>query len=108
MPVKFWSGAHYISAFIQMQRGSQPVNPREHTLHNVHEIAGTGTIFPNEKGEPIVHMHMACGRNTNTVTGCIRKGVKTWHVLEVILYELTDIDSKRVLVPFTGFELLQP
>ena len=53
-------------------------------------------------------MHMACGRETDTVTGCIRSGVTVWQVMEVILFELTDIHAARVMDPETGFALLQP
>ena len=53
---------------------AEPVSPMEHVLDNVHEIAGTGTLFPDEKGNPVLHMHMACGRETSTVTGCVRNG----------------------------------
>jgi len=80
----------------------------EHILDNVHEVVGTGTIFPNERGEPILHMHIASGRQSNTVTGCVRKGVKTWHILEIILIELVGATARRLLDPITGFELLNP
>ena len=86
----------------------KPIVPMEHILNNVHEIVGTGTIFPNEKGEPILHMHIACGRKTSSITGCVRKGVKVWHVMEVILFELVDTTAVRALDPNTGFELLNP
>lgn len=86
----------------------EPIIPMEHILDNVHEIAGTGTIFPNEKGKPALHMHMACGRKTSSVTGCVRKGVKVWHIMEVILFELVDTTAVRVFEPTTGFELLRP
>ncbi len=86
----------------------EPIIPMEHILDNVHEIAGTGTIFPDEKGKPILHMHMACGRKTSSVTGCVRKGVKVWHVMEVILFELVDTTAVRAFEPTTGFELLRP
>ncbi len=86
----------------------EPIIPMEHILDNVHEIAGTGTIFPDEKGKPILHMHMACGRKTSSVTGCVRKGVKVWHVMEVILFELVDTTAVRAFEPTTGFELLKP
>ena len=86
----------------------EPIVPMEHILDNVNEIAGTGTIFPDEKGNPILHMHIACGRKSQTITGCVRKGVKTWHILEVILFELIDTTAMRVLDPVTGFELLKP
>lgn len=86
----------------------EPIVPMEHILNNVYEIAGSGTIFPDEKGNPTLHMHIACGRKSSTVTGCVRKGVKAWHVLEIILFELVDTTAVRVLDPVTGFELLQP
>jgi len=87
---------------------ARPVNPMEHILADVHEIAGTGTLFPDEQGRPMLHMHMACGRNENTVTGCIRSGVKVWHVLEIILFELAGCSGKRMLEKETGFKLLIP
>jgi predicted DNA-binding protein with PD1-like motif len=80
----------------------------EHILDNVHEIAGTGTLFPDEKGNPTIHMHMVCGRNANTVTGCIRSGVKVWQIMEVILFELVDSTGKRVFEADLGFNLLDP
>jgi predicted DNA-binding protein with PD1-like motif len=85
-----------------------PVMPMETVLDDVHEISGTGTLFPDETGAPVVHMHMACGRGDNAVTGCIRKGVKVWHVQEIILFELLGTTGKRVHDPATGFALLQP
>ena len=84
------------------------ISPMSFILDNVHEMAGTGTLFPNEKGEPVLHMHAACGRNGSTVTGCVREGVKVWHVMEVILFELVESSAIRSLDPKTGFELLQP
>jgi predicted DNA-binding protein with PD1-like motif len=87
---------------------TESIAPMEHILDNVHETVGTGTIFPNEKGEPILHMHIACGRQASAVTGCIREGVKTWHILEVILFELTDTTAVRAFDPVTGFDLLNP
>jgi predicted DNA-binding protein with PD1-like motif len=80
----------------------------EHVFDNVREVVGAGTIFPNEKGDPLLHMHIASGRQTNTVTGCVRNGVKTWHILEIILIELIGATARRLLDPVTGFELLNP
>jgi len=85
-----------------------PVIPLKHTLNDVCEIVGVGTIFPDKDDNPFLHMHIACGRKTNSVTGCIRRGVKVWHVMEVILTELLDTKARRVLDVETGFELLQP
>ena len=87
---------------------SETITPMEHVIDNVYEIVGTGTLFPNENGEPVLHMHVACGRNQGTVTGCVRRGVKTWHVLEVVLTELVGTTARRVFDPITGFGLLDP
>ncbi len=90
------------------QGRADEIVPMEHELDNVHEIAGAGTIFPDSSGVPVLHMHIACGREGSTVTGCVRRGVKTWHVLEVVIQELVDCTSSRQLDSTTGFELLQP
>ncbi|MDY6836103.1 MAG: PPC domain-containing DNA-binding protein [Chloroflexota bacterium] len=87
---------------------SEQIIPMEHVLENVHEIAGVGTIFPNESGIPVLHMHMAFGRQTSTVAGCVRKGVRVWHIMEIILLELVDTEAMRVRDQRTGFELLKP
>lgn len=87
---------------------ANPVTPMGHAFEDVHEVAGVGTIFPNEKGDPILHMHVACGRGDRAVAGCVRRGVKVWHVLEIVLTELTDTSATRVLDSATGFELLRP
>lgn len=85
-----------------------PLNPMLHALENAHEVTGTGTIFPDEQGRPLLHMHMACGRNGATVTGCIREGVNVWHIMEVILFELLDSSAKRVVEAPLNLKFLQP
>lgn len=85
-----------------------PIEPMERVLPDVHEVAGVGTLFPNEEGEPEVHMHIACGRESSTVTGCIRRGVTTWQVMELILLELVGTTATRRLSEELGFHLLQP
>lgn len=87
---------------------SETIVPIHHLLEHVHEVTGTGTLFPDEQGNPLLHMHMACGRQTNTVTGCIREGVKVWHIMEVILIELVESTAKRVVQPPLGWKFLQP
>ena len=84
-----------------------PVSALEVVLQNVHEISGAGTIFPDQQGNPVLHLHMACGRQTSTKTGCIRRGVRVWHVMEVILFELLESKGRRVFDHETGFSLLK-
>ncbi len=85
-----------------------PVLPMTHILENVNEVSGVGTIFPDDEGNPVMHMHMACGRKTETITGCIRRGVRVWHVMEIILLELLDTTGIRLMEPALGFKLLNP
>ncbi len=80
----------------------------ELALGEAHEVAGVGTIFPNARDEPVLHLHMACGREGETRTGCVRRGVRVWHVLEVVVWELTDTGARRMPDAATGFELLEP
>lgn len=87
---------------------ASPVVPVEHLLRDVHEVAGVGTLFPDADGQPVLHMHVAAGRGGEAVAGCVRLGVRAWHVLEVVLWELTETTGRRVLDPGTGFELLEP
>lgn len=85
-----------------------PVSPMTHILENVSEVTGVGTIFPDDEGNPVMHMHIACGRKSATITGCIRRGVRVWHVMEIILFELLDTTGIRLMEPALGFKLLNP
>ncbi len=84
-----------------------PLNPMKLMLENAHEVSGTGTLFCDEEGQPLLHMHMACGRKGKTITGCIRGGVKVWHVMEVVIYELLDTTARRIVEEPLGLKLLQ-
>ena len=86
---------------------AMPFNPMVTALVGAHEILGVGTIFPNETGRATLHMHGACGRERNTITGCIRAGIKTWHILEIVVIEITGLDAVRLPDAATGFHLLQ-
>ena len=81
-----------------------PINPMEYILKDVHEAFGAGTLFPDKEGNPTIHIHMSFGRIDKSITGCIRNGVKVWQVMEVILRELIDTDSKRLLNEELGFK----
>jgi len=85
---------------------AETIVPVERVLEDVCEATGTGTLFPDVEGTPILHMHLACGRGEKTVTGCVRSGVIVWHVLEIVLIELTGSEAVRLLDPATGFKLL--
>ncbi|MBN1936136.1 MAG: DNA-binding protein [Anaerolineae bacterium] len=92
------------------ERGDQrPIVPMTYVLDNVHEIAGTGTLFwDQETDEPLLHMHIACGREGATRTGCVRQGVRVWQLMEIVLWELVDSSARRVLDAGLGFKVLIP
>lgn len=85
----------------------RPIVPMERVIDNVHEISGVGTIFPDEGGRPISHIHVASGRGSSTKTGCVRRGVKVWQVVEVVVLEILGTSSKRRHDGETGFDLLE-
>ena len=85
---------------------TKKIVPMETVLDNVYEVTGAGTLFPNENGAPVLHMHLACGRDGQTLTGCVRQGVKVWHILEVVLIELLNTTAVRRFDAVTGFKLL--
>lgn len=86
---------------------ARPVEPMERALEDVREIAGTGTLFPDERGRPVLHMHIACGRGDSTVTGCVRRGVRIWQIAEVIIFELKGSAAVRRYERESGFTLLK-
>ena len=85
-----------------------PPEPMLLPVDGAHEVAGVGVLAPGGDGKPVLHIHAALGRSGETVTGCLRPGVSTWVVGEVILYEITGAKAARVMDDATGFELLQP
>ncbi len=85
-----------------------PLDPMHLMLEHAHEITGTGTLFRDEAGTPLLHMHLACGREKETITGCIRQGVKVWRVMEIVLQELTGTSARRIMEPPLNLKLLHP
>ena len=85
-----------------------PIDPMLIPIDGVHEVVGVGVLAPDRKGTPQLHLHAALGRAGKTTTGCLRMGVKTWLVGEVILYEILGADVARLPDKDSGFELLTP
>ena len=85
-----------------------PVVPMVTELSGVHEIVAVGTLFPDGSGKPKLHMHAALGREGKTVTGCIRLGIETWKLGELILLEIKDNTACRRKDPATGFDVMEP
>ncbi|MFC2008264.1 PPC domain-containing DNA-binding protein [Chloroflexota bacterium] len=85
----------------------RPPEPMLLPVDGAHEVVGVGVVAPDEKGKPVLHMHAALGRAGQTMTGCLRPGVTTWLVGEVIIYEIVGTDAVRARDKETGFELLE-
>lgn len=83
-----------------------PPEPMLLPLDGAHEVAGVGVLAPDEAGKPTLHIHAALGRSGQTLTGCLRYGVKTWLVAEAILYEIIAPEVKRTADRKSGFVLL--
>jgi len=73
-----------------------------------HEAAAVGTLFPDESGQPKLHMHATFGRGETVKTGCIRPGIDIWTIGEFVLIELVGTNLIRKRDAATGFELLAP
>ncbi len=83
-----------------------PVDPMLVPVDGVHELVGLGVLAPDKDGKPSLHIHAALGRAGSTITGCLRTGVKTWLVGEVILSEILGVSMARLPDESSGFDLL--
>lgn len=81
--------------------------PMVHSLQGIQEVLGTGTLFPDEAGRPVLHMHAAAGREGQATVGCTRTGVEVWLVGEVVLLEILGVEGERRHSPESGFKLLE-
>ena len=83
-----------------------PPEPMLLPIDGAHEIVAIGTIAPGDDRNPVLHMHAALGRSGGTMTGCIRPGVSTWLIGEVIIYEILGTKARRTKDEKSGFVLL--
>jgi predicted DNA-binding protein with PD1-like motif len=85
---------------------ARPITVMEHILEDSHEITGFGTLFSADNGKSVLHMHISAGRAGTSVTGCIRRGVKVWGMLEVIILEITETRAvKKYLEDMNNYVL---
>jgi predicted DNA-binding protein with PD1-like motif len=84
-----------------------PPEPMLVPVDGVHEVVGVGIIAPDKKGKPKLHIHASLGRSGKTTTGCLRPGVTTWLIGEVIIFEILGTNAVRLPSDKARFELLQ-
>lgn len=87
---------------------AKPPDPMFLPVDGAHEVLAVGLLAPNQSGRPVLHIHGALGRSGKTTTGCLRPGVSTWLVGEVVLCEILGASATRLKDPASGFELLEP
>ena len=87
---------------------ASPPEPMLLPVDGAHEVVAAGLLVPDHAGKPVLHIHGALGRSGQTVTGCLRHGVDTWVVGEVVLTEILGVAAARLPDPTTGFSLLEP
>jgi uncharacterized protein len=85
---------------------NMPPEPMLLPIDGAHEVVGVGILAPGEEGKPVLHIHAALGRSGQTMTGCLRPGVNTWVIGEIILFEILGSKAKRLKDKKTGFSLL--
>lgn len=88
-------------------QAEEDIIPIIHTIDAPHELTASGTIFQDEDGNPMIHMHGSAGRNGRSVTGCLRAGVITWLVLEVVIIELIGDGAIRRMNEKAGMKMLE-
>ena len=84
-----------------------PPEPMLVPIDGAHEVMGVGVLAPDKTGKPVLHIHGSLGRSGKATTGCLRPGVSTWTVGEVIICEILGASAVRDLDEKTRFELLQ-
>ncbi|MCB2182141.1 MAG: DNA-binding protein [Desulfobulbaceae bacterium] len=99
-------GVKEIDCVIGPKKPVMPPDPVWQEVRDARETLGSGSIFWDENNEPKIHLHAAMGHHGDTVTGCLRKGSKTYLVLEVILYEITGFEATRPWSDEKGFNIL--
>lgn len=85
----------------------RPPEPMLLPVDGAHEVVGAGIIAPDKDGKPVLHIHAALGRSGQTLTGCLRPGVKTWLVGEAIIYEILGAKASRLPDKASGFDLME-
>ncbi|MGI5892461.1 MAG: PPC domain-containing DNA-binding protein [Bacillota bacterium] len=76
-------------------------------VHEAHESIAFGVLACDQKDNPILHIHGSLGRMGQTVSGCLRPGIDTWLVGEVIVQEIITDKALRIPDEKSGFTLLR-
>ena len=99
-------GLRKASVVVGPRNPTGPIEPQFRQFDDAREIAGVGTIFPDDAG-PKLHLHAAIGRGEETIVGCPRGGASVFCVLEIVIIEIEGVNARRELDPEFGLKLLR-
>lgn len=85
---------------------TRPPVPVWRQFDDCRELLGTGTLFRDGRGEPVIHLHGAAGRGGATLTGCVRGESEVFLVAEVIVLEMTGTGAVKDLDEASGLKML--
>jgi predicted DNA-binding protein with PD1-like motif len=83
-----------------------PPDPVWREVRNARETLGSGSIFLDENNEPKIHLHAVLGHHGESITGCLRRGSKTYLLLEVVLFEIAGFAASRPWSAEKGFNIV--
>jgi len=89
------------------ENSGDAIIPMVYALKGIQEVLAIGTLYPDEAGAPVLHMHAATGREGGATVGCTRAGVDVWLIGEVVILEILETAGFRKKDPKSGFGLLR-
>lgn len=90
------------------ESNKMPIDPIITAVEGAHEMVAAGLIASDEEGKPKLHIHGVLARSGKVMGGCLRMGVKTWLVGEVVIIEILGVEGKRILDKKSNYPLFTP
>lgn len=94
------------SMVVGPERCSLPPDPVWRSFSDCREVLGIGTLFPDDSGEPVLHLHGAVGRGDAALAGCIRGEAGVYLVSEVIVLEIVGTGAVKIFEEQSGLKML--
>lgn len=70
------------------------------------EILAIGTLIPDESNNPMWHIHSSVGRDSDSITACLRGNTEVFLIVEAIVFELLNLNAKRKFDSQLGLKVL--
>ena len=94
------SGSSFVSGPLLVDgHETTPIQPAVVSTDAPTEFHGVGTVFPDEAGKPVLHLHGSIGRRGFSATGCFRENAIAWLTMEALVEELVGEGAVRRLIP---------